>query len=84
VFSAPVCQAGEVTAMTKKELFLSAKETLVCAIVVTCFCFIYLLVSLSGAYIRESPFFTAWGFVLALAMPALSWLEYARRKNKLS
>lgn len=83
VFSAQVYQAGEKTAMTKGEPFLSAKEMLVCAIVVTCFCFIYILVALSGAYSHESPFFTSWGFVLALAIPSLSWLEFARRKNKL-
>jgi hypothetical protein len=75
---------GEKTAMTKGEPFLSAKETLACAIVVTCFCFIYILVSLSGAYSHESPFFTSWGFVLALAIPSLSWLEFARRNIKLS
>ena len=70
--------------MTKKEPFVSEKETLVIAIVVTCFCFVYILFALSGAYSNESPFFTAWGFVLALSIPTLSWLEFARRKYKLA
>jgi hypothetical protein len=67
--------------MTNGETFVSAKEMRVCAIVVTCFCFVYILVALLGAYSNESPFFTAWGLVLALVVPALSWLEFERRKK---
>lgn len=69
--------------MTKEETFVSAKEMRVCAIVVTCFCFVYILIALSGAYSNESPFFTVWGLVLALIVPALSWLEFERRKKRL-
>lgn len=68
--------------MTKAEPFLSAKGVLVSAIVMTCLSFIYILFALSGAITYGSPFFMAWGLVVALMVPVSFWLEFARRRSK--
>jgi len=69
--------------MTEDETFASPRMMLVCAMVVTCFSFIYVLYALSGAYGDQPAFVTTWYLAISLVIPTSLWLEVGRKEKKL-
>jgi len=82
VFSAPVCQAGEKTAMTKGEPSPSAKDALAFAICVTCMWGMWILFFLAGAYSRQSPLYWSYTLIVALLTIVAGWWVYVKRRSK--